>query len=450
MSDVDLFVIGGGSGGVRAARLAAESGARVALAEGDRIGGTCVIRGCVPKKLMVVAADFASTFEDARRFGWAIGQPAFDWRRFRAAKDQEIARLERAYRNRLEASGVQVMATWAQIEDAHTIRLDDGQKLRANAILIAVGGRPVIPEFPGCELAISSDEMFELDEFPKRAVVLGGGYIACEFAGILNGLGCDVTQAYRGDQLLRGFDQDIRDHVATIMMQRGIDLQLCTNIRSLSRVSDGLAAEFSDGKRLVCDLVLAATGRHPRTAGLNLAQCGVRVGDSGEVIVNEYSQTSVPSIFAIGDATNRLNLTPAAIEEAEAFVQTVFHARTQPVSHGDAPTAVFSRPEVGSVGMVEAQALTGGPVKVFLSKFRPLAGVVAGREEQMLMKLIVDSASDRILGVHLAGPGSAELIQILAVAVGMGATKADIDRTLAVHPTTAEELVTMRSPARTT
>ena len=450
MADFDLFVIGGGSGGVRAARLAAESGARVELAETDRVGGTCVIRGCVPKKLMVAAGDYASHFEDAVGFGWSIGGTAFNWRQFKAAKDREIARLETRYRAALTGAGVTLIDGHAAPIDAHTIRIADGRQLAARHILIAVGGAPVIPDFVGRDLASTSDDMFELDHLPKRVAVLGGGYIACEFAGILTGLGCRVTQYYRGDQVLRGFDHEVRHHVAEAMIARGVALRLDAQINSLCRASDGIEAEFCDGEKAVFDLVLAATGRQPRSEGLNLQDIGVRLSAGGAIEVNEYSQTSVPSIFAIGDVTNRLNLTPAAIREAVAFVDTVFHGRPHPVDHGVAPTAVFTRPEIGTAGLTEEQAGQRGPLKIYSVRFRPLTHSIGGRDERMLMKLVVCRDTDQVLGAHLVGDGAAEMIQLAAIAIDMGARKADFDRTLAVHPTAAEELVTMREPVRST
>lgn len=450
MAEFDLFVIGGGSGGVRAARLAAESGARVALAEADRVGGTCVIRGCVPKKLMVAAADYATHLEDASGFGWSIGAAAFDWRRFKAAKDREIARLEANYRSALAKAGVTVIDSRAEPVESHVVRISDGREIEARHILIAVGGAPVIPDLVGRDLASTSDDMFELDHLPDRVAVLGGGYIACEFAGILTGLGCQVTQCYRGDQVLRGFDDEVRHHVAEAMVARGTALRLGTQISSLRRAEDGIEAEFCDGAREVFGLVLAATGRRPRSEELNLPDIGVRTGPNGAIEVNEYSQTSVPSIFAIGDVTNRLNLTPAAIREAVAFVDTVFHGRPQPVDHGSAPTAVFTRPEIGTAGLTEEQASKRGPLHIYTVRFRPLANAIAGRDERMLMKLVVCRATDQVLGAHLVGDGAAEMIQLAAIAIEMGARKADFDRTLAVHPTAAEELVTMREPVRST
>ena len=446
--DYDLVVIGGGSGGVRAARLAAETGARVALAEEYRLGGTCVIRGCVPKKLMVNAADFGEAFRHSAGFGWNSGEAAFDWSAFRQAKDREIARLEGIYERNLKAAGVEIFKERAEIEDSHAVRLSAGGTKRTKHILIAAGGSPFIPDFPGSELVSTSNEIFLLDELPGRVLVVGGGYIACEFAGILNGLGCKVTLQYRGEQILRGFDDEVRDHVSEAMSARGIRISLQSHTEAVSKNGNDLAVTSRNGETAQFDMVLYATGRRPNTADLGLERTGIEPGAGGKVPVDSYSQTAVPSIFAVGDVTDRINLTPVAIREGAAFVETVFKGNPTPVDYVNVPTAVFTRPEIGTVGMTEAKAAAEGKVQIFSTRFRPLSSVIAGSEEKVFMKLVVDDGSGRVLGVHVVGPGAGELIQAVGIAVKMGATKADFDRTVAVHPTAAEELVTMSAPVR--
>ena len=448
--DYDLFVIGGGSGGVRAARLAAGTGARVGLAEEHRVGGTCVIRGCVPKKLMVNAADFADCFRQSAGFGWSAVSPKFDWLTFRNAKDTEIARLESIYERNLTAAGVEMYKERAVIADAHTVRLASGALKRTKHILVAVGGAPFIPSFPGSELASTSNDVFLLDALPERVLVVGGGYIACEFAGILNGMGCEVTQHYRGDRILRGFDPDVRIHVEEAMKARGIRIELGIETESITRSGASLLVNSRDGRSQEVDFVLYATGRRPNTGGLGLESAGVVTGRNGEIPVDAYSQSPVPSIFAVGDVTNRINLTPVAIREAVAFVNTVFKSNPTSPDHADVPTAVFSRPEIGTVGLTEDQAAERGRIQVYSTSFRPLSAVIGGSKESVFMKLVVDTASQRVAGVHIVGPGAGELIQAVGIAVKMGATKADFDRTVAVHPTAAEELVTMATPVRET
>ncbi len=450
MFDYDLFLIGGGSGGVRAARLASETGARVGLAEESRMGGTCVIRGCVPKKLMVNAADFSHAFKDARGFGWTTGPVSFDWPSFRAAKDREIDRLEQMYRNNLANAGVEVFDMRAIVENSHCVRLADGRKKTAKHILIAVGGKPFLPSIPGIEHVKCSNDMFLLDELPNRILVVGGGYIACEFACIFEGMGCKVTQYYRGEQVLRGFDNELREHVANAMAERGVTICLETDVVNVEKKERGISVTSARGGTDDFDMVLYATGRRPNTSGLGLENVGVKFGKAGEVMVNAHSQSSVPSIFAVGDATDRVNLTPVAIREAAAFVETVFKGNPTSADHDDVPTAVFTRPEVGSVGLTEESACRKGPVEIYSTRFRPLSGVIAGREERIFMKLVVCRRTRRVLGVHMAGPNSAELIQLAGLAVKMNATKEDFDRTVAVHPTAAEELVTLKEPTRVT
>jgi glutathione reductase (NADPH) len=448
--DYDLFVIGGGSGGVRAARVAAgDHGARVGLAEESRMGGTCVIRGCVPKKLMVYASAFPDEIADARAYGWQVEAGAMDWPAFRAALEAELDRLESAYRATLLRAGVTIHDARATLVDPHTVELSSGETLRAKHILIATGAHPMVPDVPGAELAVTSNEMFHLAELPKRALVVGGGYIGCEFAGILNGLGVQTTQYYRGAQILRGFDDEARSHVSAAMLARGIDIHVGTDVLELALEGDGIHVTATDGSETVHDLVLYATGRRPNTQGLGLAELGVELGPLGEVVVDRWSQTSVPSIYAVGDVTNRVNLTPVAIREGHAFADTVFGAKPTEVDHALIASAVFTRPELATIGLTEEAAKGRGPVEIYSATFRPMKSLFAGREDKALMKLVVDAASRRVLGLHVVGPGAAEMVQMAAIAVTMGATKEDFDRTMAVHPTMAEELVTMRKPVRT-
>ncbi len=445
MFDLDLFVIGGGSGGVRAARVASEKGFKVGLAEEYRLGGTCVIRGCVPKKMMVFAADYEDYIKDAAGFGWTVGHSSFDFAGFQTTKDNEIDRLEGIYRTLLDQAKVHFFPSRAIIEDPHTIRLDNGKTYKTRIILIASGGSPFVPKFEGSHLVSNSNDAFKLRELPKRVLICGGGYIACEFAGIFNGMGSKVTQAYRGDQILRGFDNDIRHHLSNAMSIRGIDIRLNQTINKITESSNGLRAYFGDHSQEF-DFILYATGRKPNTKDLNLDKVHVETDSSGAVVVDEYSQTVIPSVFAIGDATNRLNLTPVAIREAMSFVATVFEGEPTPVDHINVPTAVFTRPEIGTVGFTEEHARAKFDVEIYKTTFKPMSNLIAGREENNLMKLIVDKSSRRVLGVHLACPGAAEMIQMVGIAVKMGATKEDFDRTCAVHPTAAEELVTLHNP----
>jgi glutathione reductase (NADPH) len=447
--DVDLFVIGGGSGGVRAARVAAGYGARVMVAEEYRVGGTCVIRGCVPKKLMVYASRFADDFDEAAGFGWTLTGPRFDWATLIANKDKEIARLENVYRSNLEKAGVEIVDSRAVIEDAHKVRiLKTNEVIRARYILVAVGAHPVLePPIPGGELGITSNEVFHLEILPERILVVGAGYIAVEFAGIFNGLGSDVTLLHRGDRLLRGFDEDVREALGEAYAMRGIELALGRTINRLDRTSDGIAATLSDGSARIVDQVLVATGRRPNTARLGLENAGVVTDAVGAIMVDAYSQTLIPSIYAVGDVTNRAALTPVAIREGHAFADTVFGGRPTMVDHSIIPTAVFSTPEIGVVGCTEATARARyGEVDVYKTSFRPMRATLSGGSDRVLMKLLVDKASDKVVGVHIVGHDAGEMIQAIGIAVAMGATKADFDRTIAVHPTAAEELVTMRTP----
>jgi glutathione reductase (NADPH) len=446
--DVDLFVIGGGSGGVRAARIASLYGAKVMVAEEYRVGGTCVIRGCVPKKLMVYASRFAHEFKDAAGFGWSVPEPTFDWATLIRNKDAEIARLERVYRANLENAGVEIVDSRAVIEDAHTVRiLETGARVRARTILVAVGAHPTLePPIPGGEHGITSNEVFHLDRLPPRILVVGAGYIAVEFAGIFAGLGSEVTLLHRGDKLLRGFDEDIRDGLGEAYARSGVRLALNRTVERIERRGDALAATLSDGSALSVDQILVATGRRPNTRGLGLENAGVAVDAIGAIPVDGYSQTVTPSIYAVGDVTNRANLTPVAIREGHAFADTVFGDRPTIVDHSLIPTAVFSSPEIGVIGCSEAAGRRRGEVTIYKTSFRSMKATLSGSEERVFMKLVVDAATDRVIGVHIMGHDAGEMIQSVGIAVTMGATKADFDRTIAVHPTAAEELVTMRTP----
>lgn len=444
--DYDLFVIGAGSGGVRAARIAANYGARVAVAEEYRVGGTCVIRGCVPKKLFVYASHFADEFEEAAGFGWTVGDARFDWKRLIANKDKEIDRLNGIYIRNLQNAGVEIIESRATVIDAHKVRLEaTGREVTAGRILIAVGATPFVPDLPGIEHAITSNEAFHLEELPKRVVVVGGGYIAVEFAGIFNGLGASTTQLYRGPLFMRGFDDDLRTLLAEEMVKKGVDLRMDADIRSIEKKGGELHLTLTNGDIVKTDAVMYATGRVPNTKGLGLEAAGVKLGKSGEVIVDEFSQTSVPGIYAVGDVTDRANLTPVAIREGHAFADTVYGGREVKVDHSIIPTAVFSQPELGTVGLTEALARARCPeVDIYKTAFRAMKNTLSGSQERTFMKLVVDAKTDKVLGVHLMGPGSGELIQAVGIAVTMGATKAQFDATIAVHPTAAEELVTLR------
>ena len=446
--DYDLFVIGGGSGGVRAGRLAAASGARVALAEEYRYGGTCVIRGCVPKKLMVYASQFSEAFEDAVGFGWTVGARSFDWATFIAAKDKEIHRLEEIYAQNLKAVGVKLFDTRARLADAHSVVLSTGETITAQHILVATGGSPFVPDVSGAAHAITSNEVFHLDALPKRTLVVGGGYIACEFACILNGMGSRVTQFYRSEQILRGFDGEVRGFVAEEMRAKGVDLHVGTDVILIEKTTTGLQVTCNNGRGCEVDQVLYATGRRPNTADMGLAAAGVELGRKGEIRVDEYSQTSAPSIYAVGDVTDRVNLTPVAIHEGVAFVATVYHNNPTRPDHELIPTAVFTQPEIGTVGLSEEDARAHEDVEIYGSTFRPMMHILSGKAERMLMKLIVAKATRRVLGCHIVGHGAAEMIQMAGIAVKMGATKEDFDATMALHPTSAEELVTMKTPVR--
>jgi glutathione reductase (NADPH) len=447
--DVDLFVIGGGSGGVRAARIAAGHGARVMVAEEYRMGGTCVIRGCVPKKLLVMGSHVRHEIDDAAGFGWSIPSATFDWPTLIANKDKEIARLEAAYTTNVEKSGANIVKTRAVFADAHTLRLGTGETVTAKYVLIATGGAPnhgVV--IPGIEHVISSNEAFHLTELPKRIVIQGGGYIALEFAGIFSGFGSDVTVIYRGDNILRGFDEDVRTHLRSEMEKQGITILTGCTVAKVDKHGHEFTSHLSNGSSIASEKVMFAIGRHPNVVNLGLEKAGVAINpNNGGIAVDHSSKTSVPSIYAIGDVTHRHNLTPVAIREGHAFADSVFGNRPVQVDHTDIPTAVFSQPEVGTVGLTETEARARFKrVDIYKATFRPIKATMSGRDTRVLMKLVVDGLTDRVVGCHIVGDTAAEIVQAVAIAVKMKASKADFDATFALHPTAAEELVTMRTP----
>jgi len=446
--DFDLLVLGAGSGGVRAARIAAAHGARVAICEQSRVGGTCVIRGCVPKKLLVYASHFAEDFADAAGYGWTVPQRSFSWPDLIAAKDREIDRLNRAYLQLLEESGVALFQVHASFIDPHRVRLG-GDTVSAEHVLVATGGHPWLPDIPGIEHAITSDQAFDLTALPQRVVIVGGGYIACEFAGIFNGLGARVTQIYRGDALLRGFDRDVRAAVMTEMRRKGVEVILERQVERLDKTATALSVRLDDGKILPADQVMYATGRVPNVRNLGLENCGVSLHPGGWIVVDEQSRTNVAHIYAVGDVTNRVNLTPVAIHEAHAFADSVFGGNLRPVDHEYIPSAVFCQPPVGTVGFTEHDAVAHfGEIDVYLSNFRPLKHTLSGRNEQTMMKLIVARATQKVVGIHIVGMDAPEIVQGFAVAVKSGLSKQQFDATIGIHPTAAEELVTMRRPIR--
>ena len=450
--DYDLFVIGGGSGGVRASRMAALAGARVAIAEESRMGGTCVIRGCIPKKLLVYASQFAENFADAPGYGWTVGERSFDWATLIANKDKEIARLEGLYTKNVEAAGVTIFVDRAVFEDEHTLLLLNSQKrVTAEKILIATGNRPTREMgtshiIPCGNLCITSDEAFHLKEMPKRILIAGGGYIALEFAHIFHGLGSHVSLVYRGEKPLRGFDDDMRTALCESMSSRGLEVLLGCEFTKVEKRGNCLHAETNKGAVIECDQILLAIGRQPHTMALHVEKAGVALGKKGEVKVDEYSRTSAPHIYAVGDVTDRLQLTPVAIHEAMCFVETAFKNNPTRPDHAHVASAVFTTPELAVVGMSEEKALlTGRTVDIYKSSFRPLLHTLGGRPVRTLMKMVVDQATQNVLGVHIFGDHAAEIIQLAAVALKLGATKQDFDSTIALHPTAAEELVTMRT-----
>ena len=445
--DFDLFVIGAGSGGVRAARIAASYGAKVAIAEEFRVGGTCVIRGCVPKKLYVYASRFADDFADARGFGWSLTGEKFDWHSLVAAKEKEITRLEAAYGATLARYKVEVLPERATLLSPNEVLLaNSGRTITAKTILIATGGRPNYdPALPGIEHVITSNEVFDLKEFPRRIVIAGGGYIAVEFASIFNGLGAEVTLIYRGEKFLRGFDEDLRDGLAAAMTARGIRIITGQKFTKIAKSAAGLAGTMSNGETVEADQIMFAIGRSPNTKGLGLEALGVQLDPEGAIVVDNASQSTVPSIYAVGDVTNRVNLTPVAIREGHAFADTVFGKKPWIVDYTTIPTAVFATPEIGTVGFTENEArMQYKDVHIYKGSFRPMKAIIAGRNEKMLVKIIVEGESDRVVGVHVLGPDAAEIVQMAAIAVRMRATKADFDQTMALHPSAAEELVTLR------
>ncbi len=442
--DYDLFVIGAGSGGVRAARMSAGFGARVAIAEDRYMGGTCVNVGCVPKKLYVYASEYGKSFADARGFGWDSTRPDFDWATLRDNKKTEISRLNAIYERLLDGANVDVVDGRARIVDANTVAVGDRQ-YTAHKILIATGGWPYIPEFPGSEHAIDSNQVFDLETFPQRLVVVGGGYIAVEFAGIFNGLGAKVTQLYRGPLFLRGFDPDIRAHAAQEIARTGVDLRFETNVRSITRDDDGLTLELTDGSTLQADCVLYATGRKPHLDGLGLENINVELTESGHIAVDEHFCTSEPDVYALGDVVGRMELTPVALAEGMSFARRQFGDLNQAVDYDFIPTAVFCQPNIGTVGFTEDEAHARFKhLRLYKSTFRPMKHTISGREEKSFMKLIVDDASDRVVGAHMIGPDAGEIMQGIAIAMRAGATKAMFDSTIGIHPTAAEEFVTMR------
>ncbi len=448
--DCDLFVIGAGSGGVRAARVAASHGAKVVVAEEFRVGGTCVIRGCVPKKLLVYASRFADEFAAAAGFGWTVEPPRFDWTSLVAAKDREIARLSAAYRAGLDQAGAALIEERAAVVDRHTLRLSGGRTISARHILVATGARPEPPAaFPGLELAITSNEIFDLPAFPQRLLVVGGGYIAVEFACLFAKLGAEVTQVMRADNVLRGFDADMREGLRDELKRAGVRLRFGALPTRFERRDGALLATLSDGGALAIDQALVATGRRPNTAGLGLEAAGVALDVTGAVVVDDRSASNVASIHAVGDVTNRINLTPVAIREGQALADHLFGGGKGLVDHCDVASAVFATPEIGAVGLTEAEAQKRfEAVDVYLANFRPMKATIGGGAERAIMKLVVDAGSDRVVGVHILAREAAEMIQVAAIAVKMAATKADFDATMALHPTAAEELVTMRAPTR--
>jgi len=446
MQELDLFVIGGGSGGVRAARMAGAAGARVALAEPGAMGGTCVNLGCIPKKLYSYAAHFAEDFEQARGYGWSHASPSFDWATLKRNRAIEIMRLNGIYEKLLTGAGVEIVRGRARLADAHTIEVA-GSRFRAANVLVATGGAPVRPQFPGAEHCLTSDEIFDLEPFPRRLLVIGGGYIACEFASIFRGLGAEVTLIYRGAQVLRGFDDDVRAFVAAEMAKKGVELRMNAQPVSLARGAAGLEATLADGSVVAADAVLAATGRRPNVTGLGLEAEGVRLAERGAIAVDDRFRTSVPHIHAVGDVVDRLQLTPVALAEAMVVVDQLFGSGTRTLDYEHIPTAVFTHPNVGTVGLTEAQAREKfGRLRIYRTDFKPLKHTLSGSTERTLMKLVVDDASDRVVGLHMVGADAGEIVQGFAVALRAGATKAIFDATIGIHPTAAEEFVTLRTP----
>ena len=448
--DYDLIVVGGGSGGVRAARIAAGHGARVAIAEEFRLGGTCVIRGCVPKKLYVLASRFRDEFEDARGFGWRVGDVSFDWPTLVSAKEKEITRLSGLYEQTLATAGVEIIRARAMLDGANAVRFSDGRTASARYILIATGGAPVLaPHIPGMEWAISSNEIFDLPVFPRRLLIVGAGYIAVEFASVFVRLGARVHLAYRAEAPLRGFDDDLRSRLSDALKDAGVEHRAGVLPTRITKCAGGLEVEMSDGARLDVDAVLVATGRRPHTQHLGLELAGVATRKNGAIVVDAQSRSNVASIYAVGDVTDRINLTPVAIREGHAFADNVFGGKPTAVDYDAVPSAVFTTPEIGTVGLTEEEAVARfAHVEIFETSFRPMKATLSGRAEKVYMKVVVDGGSDRVLGVHILGQEASEMAQLVAIAVRMGARKSDFDATMALHPTMAEELVTLRAPKR--
>ena len=442
--DYDLFVIGAGSGGIRASRISRHLGAKVAVAENYRIGGTCVIRGCIPKKLLTYAAHYAEDFEDARGYGWSIEGAAFSWPALIANKNREIARLSKVYTDGFAKTGIDVIEDTARLVDAHTVAIGE-RRVTAQNILVATGGSPAKPAIPGVEHAITSNEAFELPALPKRLLMVGGGYVAVEFAGIFNGLGSEVTLSYRGEQILRGFDDDVRRHLHEEMGKKGVHILLKSSVSRIARRGDGTLEATANGGKIECDAVMVAIGRTPNTARLGLKELGVKLDEEGGVVVNRFCRSSVRNIYAVGDVTNRLALTPVAIREGGAVAMTLFGGVETPVDLDDVPSAVFSTPPVGTVGLSEAKAVEKlAKIDIYKASFRPLRHTLSGRDDRTLVKLVVDAATQRVVGAHMVGADAPEIIQGIGVAVKAGLTKAQFDATVGIHPTAAEELVTLR------
>jgi glutathione reductase (NADPH) len=444
--DYDLFVIGAGSGGVRAARVASKYGAKVAVAEEYRVGGTCVIRGCVPKKLLVYASKFAEEFEDAIGFGWTSEKVSFDWSTLIENKDKEIDRLNKAYIRNLEGAGAELIMERAEVLDRNTVRSASGKKFTAKHILIATGAAPFIPRhLPGHELAISSNEAFHLEKLPRRICIVGGGYIAVEFAGIFHGLGVETILIYRGEQILRGFDHDVQAHLSAEMQKKGIEIRTRADVSKIEKSGDGVRVTLEDGATFGAGHIMFATGRLPNVVNLGLENAGVELTPHYAVKVDDYSRTTVDNIYAVGDVTNRVNLTPVAIREGQTFGDNVFGGMDVKTDHALIPTAVFSQPEVGTIGLTEAQARKAhAKIDIYKSSFRPMKHTLSGRDERTLMKLVVDAETDRVLGCHICGSDAGEMAQLLGISIRLGAKKSDFDATMAVHPTASEELVTLR------
>ncbi|MFT6581146.1 MAG: glutathione reductase (NADPH) [Alphaproteobacteria bacterium] len=442
--DFDLFTIGAGSGGVRASRISASYGAKVAVAEDLYLGGTCVNVGCVPKKLFVYASHYAEDFKDAAGYGWTVGETSFDWPTLLANKNKEIERLNGIYERMLGNAGVELFNGRATVVDAHTVSVN-GKTVTADKILVATGGWPVVPDIPGKEHAITSNEIFYMEKLPKRVIVVGGGYIAVEFAGILEGLGVDVTQLYRGPHFLRGFDDDVRTFLATEMRKKGVKLVFNANIARIEKSGDVLTAELENGEEIEADMIFYATGRAPNSRGIGLEETGVEMADNGAIKVDDQFKTSVDSIYAIGDVIDRVALTPVAIAEGMVLAGNLFRGENLSLDYADIPTAVFSQPNIGTVGLTEAQARDKyGAIDIYASSFTPMKHTLSGRDEKTFMKMIVDQASDRVVGFHMVGPDAGETTQGLGIALKCGATKAQFDATIGIHPTAAEEFVTMR------